>query len=45
MFGYVTGLRSISTGRASYSMELLKYARVPDDIQETILTKGRFALL
>jgi elongation factor G len=45
MFGYVTGLRSISTGRATYSMELLKYARVPDDIQETILTKGRFALL
>lgn len=45
MFGYVTGLRSITTGRASYSMELLKYARVPDDIQETILTKGRFALL
>ena len=45
MFGYVTGLRSISTGRATYSMELLRYARVPDDIQETILTKGRFALL
>lgn len=45
MFGYVTGLRSISTGRATYSMELLRYARVPDDIQNTILTKGRFALL
>jgi elongation factor G len=45
MFGYVTGLRSISTGRATYSMEFLKYARVPEDIEETILTKGRFALL
>jgi elongation factor G len=45
MFGYVTGLRSISTGRATYSMEFLKYARVPEDIEEAILTKGRFALL
>ena len=45
MFGYVTGLRSISTGRATYSMEFLKYARVPDEIQEDIITKGRFALL
>lgn len=45
MFGYVTGLRSISTGRATYSMEFLKYARVPEDIEEVILTKGRFALL
>lgn len=45
MFGYVTGLRSISTGRATYSMEFLKYARVPDEIQENIITKGRFALL
>ena len=45
MFGYVTGLRSISTGRATYSMEFLKYARVPEEIQEDIITKGRFTLL
>ena len=45
MFGYVTGLRSISTGRATYSIEFLKYARVPEDIEKEILTKGRFALL
>jgi elongation factor G len=45
MFGYVTGLRSISSGRATYSMEFLCYARVPADIEKDILKKGRFALL
>jgi elongation factor G len=45
MFGYVTGLRSISSGRATYSMEFLRYARIPADIETDILQKGRFALL
>ena len=45
MFGYVTGLRSISSGRATYSMEFMRYARVPADIEKDILQKGRFALL
>jgi len=45
MFGYVTGLRSISSGRANYSMEFLRYARVPTNIEQDILQKGRFALL
>jgi elongation factor G len=45
MFGYVTGLRSISSGRATYSMEFLCYARVPADIEKDILQKGKFALL
>jgi elongation factor G len=45
MFGYVTGLRSISSGRANYSMEFLRYARIPTDIEQEILQKGRFALL
>jgi len=45
MFGYVTGLRSISSGRANYSMEFLRYALVPADIEQDILQKGRFALL
>ena len=45
MFGYVTGLRSISSGRATYSMEFLRYARIPADIEQDILQKGRFALL
>lgn len=45
MFGYVTTLRSISSGRANYSMEFLKYAEVPADVKEYILNVGRFALL
>jgi elongation factor G len=45
MFGYVTGLRSITSGRANYSMEFLRYARVPADIEQDILQKGRFTLL
>lgn len=45
MFGYVTNLRSITSGRATYSMEFLKYAEVPADIQEYILNVGRYSLL
>jgi elongation factor G len=45
MFGYVTGLRSMSSGRATYSMEFLCYARVPADVEQDILQKGRFTLL
>ena len=45
MFGYVTHLRSISSGRANYSMEFLKYAEVPPAIQDYILNVGRYALL
>lgn len=45
MFGYVTTLRSISSGRANYSMEFLKYAEVPADVKEYILNVGRYALL
>ncbi len=44
MFGYVTTLRSISSGRASYSMEFLTYAEVPADIKEYIVNEGRFLL-
>ena len=44
MFGYVTTLRSISSGRASYSMEFLAYAEVPADIKEYIVNEGRFLL-
>jgi elongation factor G len=40
MFGYVTELRSISSGRASSTMEFLKYAPVPGNIMEQIV-KGR----
>ena len=37
MFGYATTLRSISQGRASYSMEFGHYAEVPRNVAETII--------
>jgi len=37
MFGYSTELRSMSQGRAVYSMEFSKYAPVPDNVAKTIL--------
>lgn len=44
MFGYVTSLRSISQGRATFSMEFLKYAEVPADVKDYIMNVGRFIL-
>lgn len=44
MFGYVTTLRSISSGRATFSMEFLKYAEVPADVKDYIMNVGRFIL-
>lgn len=44
MFGYVTTLRSISSGRATFSMEFLKYAEVTPEIKDYILNVGRFIL-
>ncbi len=37
MFGYSTHLRSLSQGRAVYSMEFKKFSPVPDSIAKTIL--------
>jgi elongation factor G len=37
MFGYATGLRSLSSGRANYSMHFEKYIEVPNSIAEKIL--------
>jgi len=39
MFGYATGLRSMSQGRASYSMEFDHYAEVPHNVAEEIIGK------
>lgn len=44
MFGYVTSLRSISQGRATFSMEFLKYAEVPAEVKDYIMNVGRFIL-
>jgi elongation factor G len=37
MFGYSTNLRSLSQGRAVYSMEFGKFSAVPDSIAKTII--------
>jgi len=40
MFGYATDLRSMSQGRAVYSMEFEKYAEVPRNVADTIMKKA-----
>ncbi|QJC34973.1 elongation factor G [Enterobacteriaceae endosymbiont of Donacia piscatrix] len=37
MFGYATDLRSYSQGRASYTMEFLKYNKAPNNITKVII--------
>jgi len=39
MFGYATDLRSMTQGRASYTMEFNKYAQVPANVQQEIVGK------
>lgn len=39
MFGYATELRSLSQGRASYSMEFLNYQEAPSSIVDKIVNK------
>ncbi|PIV90371.1 elongation factor G [Candidatus Gracilibacteria bacterium CG17_big_fil_post_rev_8_21_14_2_50_48_13] len=37
MFGYATDLRSMSQGRATFSMEFLQYDKVPGNVAEKII--------
>ncbi len=39
MFGYATAIRSLTQGRASYTMEPSHYAEVPKNIAEKIVSK------
>jgi elongation factor G len=41
MFGYATAIRSLSKGRASYSMEPLTFEQVPNSIAEKILDSAK----
>jgi elongation factor G len=40
MFGYATDLRSMSQGRATYSMEFAKYNEVPQNVADSVLKKA-----
>jgi len=41
MFGYATQVRSLSQGKASFTMEFLKYKKVPSALQEEIVAKAK----
>jgi len=41
MFGYATVLRSLSKGMATFSMEMARYARVPQAIADEIIIRRR----
>jgi elongation factor G len=39
MFGYATTVRSMSQGRATFTMEFSKYVEVPSHIADSIIKK------
>jgi elongation factor G len=41
MFGYATSLRSATQGRATYTMEFLKYQEAPRNVADEITSKNK----
>ncbi|MDD5090218.1 MAG: elongation factor G [Candidatus Wallbacteria bacterium] len=41
LFGYATNFRSMSSGRATYSMEFNRYALLPAKLMETVLAEAK----
>jgi len=41
MFGYASALRTVSSGRANYSMEFLNYAPLPKTLEEKVIEEKK----
>ncbi|RPJ46968.1 MAG: elongation factor G, partial [Candidatus Latescibacterota bacterium] len=41
MFGYSTAIRSLTQGRAMYSMQFLRYEEIPSRIAEALINRMR----
>ncbi len=41
MFGYASSLRTLSSGRANYSMEFLQYEQLPNSIAEKVIEESK----
>lgn len=41
LFGYATAIRSLSSGRANYSMELKQYSPMPERMQEKVMAEAK----
>jgi len=41
MFGYATDLRSATQGRATYTMEFVKYSEAPKNVSDGIISKNQ----
>ena len=41
MFGYATDLRSLTQGRANYTMQFARYSPVPTAVKEAVITRRR----
>jgi elongation factor G len=40
MFGYATRLRSLTQGRAVYTMQFARYEPVPANVAETVVSRA-----
>jgi elongation factor G len=41
MFGYVTALRTMSSGRATSTMEFSHYVETPSNVSEEVIAKSK----
>ncbi|MCP5050563.1 MAG: elongation factor G [bacterium] len=41
MFGYASSLRTVSSGRANYSMEFLEYSPLPKSVEEDVIAEKK----